>query len=923
MKTEELATLGFPPAITHIWLNSGFRELLPLQEQAIREFALLDIDGTNLLIIAPTSAGKSFLGEFAAVNEALKMRKAFLIVPFRAIAEELFADLAVKYSEYGLWIAISDSDHREYDEDIIGGDFDIAVVVYEKLAGLLVAMPGLLDSPGLIVADEIQMVMDHNRGPSIELLLTKILSSGALRIIALSAVLDNLNDFDKWLTARVLRSKTRPIELRESIYSSDGTVEYREFNSHQKGSQKLSSWNQEEEGLHSLIDTIDAAGEQALIFCATRRSTISIARKIASWKGSSHAAIETIKRSGDLPDTPDRESLQDLLHSGVAFHNSDLSLEERLLVENGFRQRDIRVLTCTSTLSMGVNLPSRNVIIYGTNRWVGSRSVPISVADYKNMSGRAGRYSAGDKYGTCYLLAPSRSARDTFMSNYLLGTFEGFESAFGDQVIDMQVLQIVAGNLATTPAAASDFVLKTYNGRFRWKTEQSRKAIHQMVLAGVHTCIDAGAMEQKEDGSLRVTDAGRLCAAGGFTLTHLQRARAFLSQREEVVEASTLFWALKTDYESAGNAYYIGRLRTAEYASMYYQRLLTEISRDSKLGSQLEELADHPASIGYDDTVVLRRALACLFWISDTTTKKLLDTFPEVTVGAIRNTADVCARLISFLYDLSKIKGMDSTVQDTLSELSLRLIHASTKEALPLARIRRSGLSRDERNHLVKSGIDSVAKVLERDIGDIPLLRSKATRLLTAIEESIADNQERRRRSQRSRLHAIAIDTTLLDAMYSSQGKDLEMVIDELLKPPFISLVCRRVSRQTEGEPDHILYTSTNDAIVIQTTARERKLLTMTKTTSVVGQSSKYKPVGYVVFGRPDFDDLSIRDSQNQELAGRNFKLIPIFVLCEMYVLYQEKRISSSFVETVLVEKTGYWGIRRLYDMLKSLGAQS
>ncbi len=422
---------------------------------------------------------------------------------------------------------------------------------------------------------------------------------------------------------------------------------------------------------------------------------------------------------------------------------------------------------------MGVNSTSRNVIVYGTKKWFSGKSVPISVAEYKNMSGRAGRYSAGDLYGTSYLLASSQSAKDIFVHNYILGSLEGFRSAFGDRVIDMQVLEIVAGNLATSTQAVSEFIFKTYNGKFKWKTEQSRKAIHQMVVAGVDKCTEAGAIDKTKAGVLEVTEAGRLCAAGGFSLLHLEMARSYLSQCGDVLEGSALFWALTTDYKCGSNAYYIGKPRTEEYRSKHYQRLLGEMSDIQRLGTQLDELAGRPESIRYEDVVVLKRALACLVWISETPTKKLLDMFPGVATGAIRNTAQVCARLISFLQDLSSLDESDHGVQDGFAELVVRLAYGSTTKALLLARIRHSGLTRDERNHLVTKGITGIDDLLDREINDIPLPRAKTLRLLTAIEEAISDDLERKRRSHKSRLNAVSVDTAVLDSIYSSQGKDL------------------------------------------------------------------------------------------------------------------------------------------------------
>lgn len=915
MKTSELLPMGFTQSLIDIWHHSGFKDLLPVQIKALQEFNVLDSSSGNLLIVAPTSSGKTFVGELAAVKESLEMRKTVFLVPFRAIAEEIFADFTMKYGDYGLRIAISDRDHREYDEEILRGDYDIAIIVYEKLSGLLSADANLLSGVGLIVADEVQMIMDQDRGPAIELLLTRILSdSQRIRTISLSAVLDNLNDFDKWLKAKVLLVRSRPIELREAIYSADGVIVYREFNSRNGGSEKLTVWDSMEEGLLNLVQSFIDAGQQALVFCSTRRSTVSIAQSISRRIKGSSASSETIRLSNELPDALEKELLQNLLHFGVAYHNSDLTLEERLLVEHGFRQRDIRILTCTSTLSMGVNLPSRNVVVFQPTKWNGQRFVPISVAEYKNMAGRAGRYSAGDQFGTSYLLSQSESTTDSLLLNYISGSLEGFSSTFGDQVIDLQVLQIIAGGLARTSKEVNKIIFATYNGQFKWKSDQSRKSIGQMVAGTITECLDSGAIEQLKNDRLQVTQAGKLCASGGFSLHHLENARSYLAECKEALDLSVIFWALSIDYECGSSAYYIGRMRTQEFRSLTYQRMLVELSQTERVGPLLERLADHPQAVTYDSAVVLRRTLACYSWISTLPTRKITESFPGVTIGSIRNTSEVCARLIAFLSELSKLMRTDKDIQSALETLVERLSRGSTKDALQLARLRRTGLSRDERNFLVAEGISNIDDVIDRRPEDIPLPRSKALRLIKAAESSITDHMERRRRSQRARLNAISIDTMILEALYIRQGKELEKTIDELLSPPFLNIACRRVTRQNEGEPDHVLYRSDGKPLVIQTTAREKKRISITKATSVIGQSAKYKPVGYLVFGRPDFDELAVKDSEHQIQAGLNYKLVPIYTLAEMFVLFHEKRLSTSMVERILLEETGYIGLSELYD---------
>ncbi len=244
MKMADLVSYGYPAGLIKIWEKEESPDLLPLREEAITKYDLLAKALRNLLVIAPTSSGKTFIGELAAVKQALEMRRALFLVPYRAIAEEQFANFQSKYKDYGLRIAISDRDHREYDDDIIAGEYEIAIIVYEKFVGLMVQNPELVNGCGVVIVDEVQMMMDRERGPTIELLLTKLLLlQPPVRLIALSAVLDKLNGFDEWLKAAVLRSELRPVELREGVYTPEGNVRYREFNSKQRGTEQLNPWD--------------------------------------------------------------------------------------------------------------------------------------------------------------------------------------------------------------------------------------------------------------------------------------------------------------------------------------------------------------------------------------------------------------------------------------------------------------------------------------------------------------------------------------------------------------------------------------------------------------------------------------------------------------------------------------------------------
>ena len=916
MKIADLTQYGFSANIIKIWREEIGDDLLPLQEKAICEDYIFNKDSDNLLVVAPTSSGKTFIGELAAVREASRGNQSIFLVPFRAIAEEIYADFSRKYKDYGFRIAISDRDHDEFDNDIMEGQYDIAVIVYEKLSGLLVARPELLSGCTLVIADEVQMLMDRDRGPDIELLLTKLLlSNEKVRIIALSAVLDKLNNFDKWLRARVLPAQERPVELWEGVYTKDGTIQYREFNGKGRRTEDLSSWTDNKRAILNLVQRSIGDDEQILAFCNSRASTIETATFLAENLKQTSRARKAIRQANNLIDTIAKEEIQNLLQYGIAYHNSDLTLDEKLLIEEWFRKKEIKVIACTSTLSMGINVPARNVVIIEPTKWNGQKFISIGVAEYKNMVGRAGRYSAGDPYGRSYLVASSQANADQYNDFYISGELEGFASSFGSQAIDSQVLGIVASGLAKTPEEVGRFVFSTYNGKYRWISAESKSAIEEKIVAALERCFEYGAIETDKSGNINPTKQGKICASRGYSLEHLGRAVAYLSEYKADVVPSVIYWALRTDVSCGVQAYHIARPRSEEYKSGIYQQALIDLGNGEKLGPILESLALNTESISYEECVILKRSLACVAWLSDISIHQIENNFSGVRAGALRGTAEVCSWLVSLLAELAKIQDSKSERHLGLRILSERLQHGSTEEALELCRIRGSGLLRDERNNLVSKDIRNVDDILALKPNEFPLILPKAIKLIGAAEADIKDNVERRRRAQSRRLATLNIDTSLLDKLYEKNGTELEKVVDDLLSPPFIDLTCRSVTRQREGNPDHILYDSAGSSFVIQTTASEKnRNISKKKATSVIGQSASYKPVGYIVIGRPDFEQLAIRDAADQVSAGNNYKLLPVSTLAEMLVLRHEKKLSTKAIEEILIEWTGYIPIERLEE---------
>ncbi len=105
MRIDILEAYNLDRDILDIWRRTVGPELLPVQERAVKEFGLFGRD--NLIVFSPTSSGKTFVGEMAAVKAAREKTKVFYLVPQKALAEEKFRDFSARYAEAQIRVVIS------------------------------------------------------------------------------------------------------------------------------------------------------------------------------------------------------------------------------------------------------------------------------------------------------------------------------------------------------------------------------------------------------------------------------------------------------------------------------------------------------------------------------------------------------------------------------------------------------------------------------------------------------------------------------------------------------------------------------------------------------------------------------------------------------------------------------------------------
>jgi len=461
LRIEELP---IPEAVKEILIKSGITELYPPQEEAIKSGVL---EGRNLVLASPTASGKTLIAELCALKQILeKNGKVLYLTPLRALASE-------KYEEFKKYSAVRKPNGRRIRVGISTGDYDssdpwlerydIIIATNEKADSLLRHRARWMSEISLVVADEIHLLNESERGPTLEVVLARLMQvNPEAQILALSATIQNAQEAAEWLKAEYVTTEWRPVVLKEGVLLND-EVQLKDGSTYKIGKQSRNP-------AINLALHIVKAGGQALIFASTRRNAVSLARKAAAdleqtlsrpLKRSLEHVAKKILATGEK--TRISELLAELVRRGAAFHHAGLGGQHRRIVEDAFRDGKVKVLAATPTLAFGVNLPARRVIIHDYRRYEpGYGYYPITVLEYKQMAGRAGR-PRYDKVGEALLIARTDDERDYLMESYVFAKPERVWSKLAvERILRSHVLATIAADFAHTEQGVYEFFGKTF-----------------------------------------------------------------------------------------------------------------------------------------------------------------------------------------------------------------------------------------------------------------------------------------------------------------------------------------------------------------------------------------------------------------------------------------------------------------------------
>ncbi len=667
--------------IARVFEEDGIDELYETQIEPLRAV----ISGKNAVIAYPTASGKSLIAYVAALNSAISGKKALYMVPLRALASEKYEDLR-RFSSLGIKVGISTGDYDRKDERL--GRNDIIIATSEKIDSLVRHRAGWMKEIGVIISDEVHMINDSTRGPTLEITLSKLkkLNPDA-QTVALSATISNSREIAEWLDAVHFRSDWRPVLLRKGIFNS------RSIFFGDGGEREIAR-----SGLEGLVRDSLERGGQTLVFVSTRRYTESQAEKLISAASSASVEVPEKEDIGDIGEDRTAERLMKCLKAGVAFHHAGLSPVQRKTVERLFRERKISVIVATPTLAAGINLPAKTVIVRDTKRYdvsgYGWASLPVM--EVEQMLGRAGRPKY-DREGEGIIVAKVRDDVERLRKDYLESDSEPVMSSLGSEdSLRTHTLALISTFGISSEEELYEFYASTFYGRQNSVTRLEKSIWKVLQFLFDNDLIEMG------NGVLSPTDFG------------IRTSETYIDPLSAVI----IKQALQNPEEISD----FGYLHTISMTPDMYP-LFPKKSEMNRI-YELIEGEDYPTPISPYDAreniyvPAFKVALVLNEWINEVPEKSITES-NGIWPGDLSSRVELAEWLLTSTRELSRLFRPEDTLR--ISRLTERVHHGVREDVLTLMKL--EGIGRTRGRALHRAGFRSVSQLsaaTEEQLREIP-----------------------------------------------------------------------------------------------------------------------------------------------------------------------------------------------------------
>jgi ATP-dependent RNA helicase HelY len=413
----------------------------PLDDFQVKAAKALNA-GESVLVAAPTASGKTVVAEYAIERALENGRKAFYTTPLKALSNQKFGDFVARYGASNVGLLTGDNS--------INGEAPVVVMTTEVLRNMLYERSSTLDGLDVVVMDEVHYLQDPYRGAVWEEVLIHLAPS--VSMVCLSATVSNAEEFGEWLTTlrgttRVVIEERRPVplehlymvgrelhpmhmeqrghllpnpyvvslgqrELRTREYQrrGDGRRQYQNISRPREGHKRVYTPRREE-----VVEVLDDQGMLPAIYFVFSRAGC---QQSVRWVAESGVRLTTaaeereIREFADLRtawmDEDDLAALgfyefREALAAGVAAHHAGMVPVFKETVEEMFTAGLVKIVFATETLSLGINMPAKTVVIESLWKFSGERHELLTPGEYTQLTGRAGRRGI-DEHGFAVVL---------------------------------------------------------------------------------------------------------------------------------------------------------------------------------------------------------------------------------------------------------------------------------------------------------------------------------------------------------------------------------------------------------------------------------------------------------------------------------------------------------------------------------------
>jgi ATP-dependent RNA helicase HelY len=386
--------------------------------------------GLSVLVAAPTGSGKTVVAEFAIERALDRGGKAFYTTPLKALSNQKFGDLVARHGAGTVGLLTGDNS--------INPQASVVVMTTEVLRNMLYERSSMLTGLLSVVMDEVHYLQDPYRGAVWEEVLIHLPPS--VSVVALSATISNAEEFGDWITTlrgdtRVVIEERRPVplehhylvgsrlhpmhveqdgillpnpyvvsldqhELKTKTYyrRGSGLPQHQRISRPREGYRRVYVPRREE-----VVEVLEKEGMLPAIYFVFSRSGCE---KSVRWLREAGVRLTTREESATIRERAetraawvDEEDLVSLgffeflesLASGVAAHHAGMLPMFKETVEELFQEGLVKVVFATETLSLGINMPAKSVVIEDLWKFQGERHELVTPGEYTQLTGRAGR----------------------------------------------------------------------------------------------------------------------------------------------------------------------------------------------------------------------------------------------------------------------------------------------------------------------------------------------------------------------------------------------------------------------------------------------------------------------------------------------------------------------------------------------------